>query len=332
MVGLLGACAPARPAPEPVAPLRAVVISDLNASYGSTQYPEEVSRAVGYIVHDWRPDVVLLAGDAVAGQAPQLPDSAVRAMWQAFDSVVAAALRAARIPLVPTLGNHDGSAYPAHQRDRRIAAEYWRSSLPTSGLSFVDREHYPLRYTVRHRDVFIVAWDATNQESGTDRELLGWLREALTSSAAREARHRVVLGHLPLYGVAQGRDRAGEVLAGGDALRRNLEEWGATLFISGHHHAYYAGRRGGLELLHAGALGGGPRQLLGTSSPARKTVSLLEFFSDSVGITTYEIGADAGAPVPISLDSLPRAICGGTGWVVRRDLISADTFCAEPRT
>lgn len=332
IVGVLSACAPSGPAPEPVVLLRAVVISDLNASYGSTEYPAEVSRAVGHIVHDWRPDVVLLAGDAVAGQAPQLPDSAVRAMWQAFDSVVGAPLRAARIPLVPTLGNHDGSAYPAHTRDRRVAAEYWRSSLLMSALPFVDREHYPLRYTVRIGGVFIVAWDATNQESGTDRELLGWLREALTSSPAREARHRVVLGHLPLYGVAQGRDRPGEVLAEGDALRRSLEEWGATLFVSGHHHAYYPGRRGDLELLHAGALGGGPRQLLGTSSPARKTVSLLDFFPDSVRITTHEIGTESGAPVPISLDSLPRAICGSTGWVVRRDLISADTACPEPRT
>lgn len=331
-VVVASACARPQPAPAPESPLRAVVISDLNGSYGSTDYPVEVSRAVDHIVQTWRPDVVLVAGDMVAGQAPQLPDSAVRAMWQAFDSVVAAPLRAARIPLVATLGNHDASAYPAHARDRRIAAEYWRGSPASSPLSFVDREHYPLRYTVRQRDVFIVAWDATNQESSTDPELLQWLREALASPEAREARHRVVLGHLPLYAVAQGRNLPGEVLARGDMLRRLLETWGATLFVSGHHHAYYPGRRGALELLHAGALGNGPRQLIGTSMPPRKTVSVLDFFADSVGITTYELGTEASAPQPIPVGTLPRAICGIGGWVVRRDLVSADTACIAPPT
>ena len=329
-VVLSTACARPHPAPEPESPLRAVVISDLNGSYGSTDYPVEVGRAVDHIIHTWRPDVVLVAGDMVAGQAPQLPDSTVRAMWQAFDSVVAAPLRAARIPLVATLGNHDASAYAAHARDRRIAAEYWRGSPPSRELSFVDGGHYPLRYTVRYGDVFIAVWDATNQESSTDAELLQWLQGALASPAAREARHRIVLGHLPLYAVAEGRNRPGELLARGDTLRRLLEAWGATLFISGHHHAYYPGRRGELELLHAGALGNGPRQLLGTSTPPRKTVSVLDFFADSVGIATYELGTEAGAPQPIPVESLPRAICGIGGWVLRRDLVSADTSCVPP--
>lgn len=330
MVGLSSACGRAQSAPEPESSLRAVVISDLNPAYGSTDYPAEVRRAVEHIVHTWRPDVVLVAGDMVAGQAPQLPDSAVWAMWEAFDSVVAAPLRAAGIPLVAAVGNHDASAYPAHARDRRIAAEYWRASRRTADVPVVDREHYPLRYTVSYPEVFIAVWDATNQESSTDQELLRWLREALASREARQARHRVVLGHLPLYGVAEGRDRPGEVLARGDMLRRQLEDWGATLFISGHHHAYYPGRRGTLELLHAGALGNGPRQLLGTRTPPRKTVSVLDFSADSVGVTTYTIDAESGALEPIPLRSLPRAICSSHGWVMRRDLISADTTCTGP--
>ena len=69
--------------------VRAVVISDLNASYGSTHYPDEVSLAVKHITGTWDPDFVLVAGDMVAGQSTQLTDSTVRAMWEAFDSVVA---------------------------------------------------------------------------------------------------------------------------------------------------------------------------------------------------------------------------------------------------
>jgi hypothetical protein len=236
---LLSGCARVLPAPEPQATVRAVLISDLNASYGSTHYPAEVGHAIRHITASWHPDLVLVAGDMVAGQSPQLSDSAVRAMWNAFDTVVAAPLRAAGIPLIITLGNHDASAYPAHARDRRIAAEYWRGSQSeTQRLPFADAVEYPLRYTVVFGDVFIVSWDATNEESATSTELLEWLHGALTSRAARRARHRVVLGHLPLYGVAEGRNRAGEVLADGDRLRRQLERWGATLFISGHHHAY----------------------------------------------------------------------------------------------
>ena len=322
----LGGCAPARQVDPPV--VRAVVISDLNASYGSTHYPAEVSLAVKHITGTWDPDFVLVAGDMVAGQSTRLTDSTVRAMWEAFDSVVAAPLRAARIPLVVTMGNHDASAYPAHARDRRIAVEYWRSSSNAARLSFADREHYPLRYAVRYGDVFVIAWDATNQESADDNELLDWLRQSLTSAEAMGARHRVVLGHLPLYAVAQGRDRAGEILMHGDSLRERLEEWGATLFVSGHHHAYYPARRGGLDLLHAGAVGDGPRQLVGSREPALKTVSVLDFLSDSVAITTYVIDAAAAAPVLLPIESLPRLICSTSGWVARRDLPPGDTICS----
>ena len=307
-----------------------MLISDLNAAYGSTHYPAEVGLAISHITDTWRPDLVLIAGDMVAGQAPQLSDSAFRAMWQAFDSVVAAPLRAARIPLVVTPGNHDASAYPAHARDRRITTEYWRNALNDRDLPYLlDRMHYPMRYTLKRGDVFIIAWDATRQESATDDELTDWLRESLMSDDAVSARHRVVLGHLPLYAVAEGRDRVGEVLAGGDALRRKLEDWGATMFISGHHHAYFPGRRGALDLLHAGALGEGPRPLLGSAVPAPKSVSLIEFGADSAAFTTYII--DAAQPVPqlLPIESLPPVICSTIAWVGRRDLEAVDTTCAR---
>ncbi|MEX2611643.1 MAG: metallophosphoesterase [Gemmatimonadota bacterium] len=336
LAALAAGCGVPHPSPDVTritgAPLRAVLISDLNAAYGATAYPAEVHHAVRHITTSWRPDLVLVAGDMVAGQSAGLSDSTVRAMWDAFDAAVAAPLRAAGIPLVVTMGNHDASAYPAHARDRALAAAYWRGTPPpTAPLPFVEREHYPLRYTVARGDVFLVAWDATRQESATDAELLDWLRRSLASPEARRARHRVVLGHLPLYGVAEGRNRPGEVLADGDRLRRQLEAWGATLYISGHHHAYYPGRRGGLELLHAGAVGNGPRQLLGARMPPTRTVSVLDFLPDSLAVTTYAIGAEAGALERISLEDLPPVVCGHSGWVGRRDLPAVDTACAASR-
>lgn len=322
-----GACASLRSGtPEP--PVRAVVISDLNGAYGSTAYDPEVSHAIARVTGEWRPDVVLLAGDMIAGQSPALPDSAVRAMWRAFDAVVAAPLRTAGIPLVATLGNHDGSAYPAHARDRRIAIEHWRNLPPVAGgADFIERTHHPLRHAVRFGDVFIASWDATNAESADAAELLAWLERTLTSPEARQARHRVVLGHLPLYAVAEGRNRRGEVLAHGDSLRRQLERWGATLYVSGHHHAYYPGRRSSVELLHAGALGGGPRPLIGETAPRGKTVSLLEFHADSVALRTYRVSRD-GDLEEIQVNRMPAFLCGITGAVVRRDVPESMARCS----
>lgn len=332
---LLAACAP--PAPSaPERPVRAVVISDLNGAYGSHEYAAEVGRAVHATVTRWRPDLVLVAGDMVAGQSPRLADSTVRRMWSVFDAVVATPLRAANIPLVVTLGNHDGSAYPAHARDRRIAMEHWRGSVPTGpGVRVLDAEHFPLRYTLFRGDVFVAVWDATRGESGTDAALLEWLRAALSTPEARGARHRVVLGHLPLYAVAEGRNRAGEVLADGEALRLQLERWGATMYVSGHHHAYFPGRRGGMELLHSGALGGGPRPLIGRDTASSKTATVLDFLGDSVAITTYVVPANGEPGQRVALEALPRLVCGVTGFVVRRDLdesveVSMDHQGKEP--
>lgn len=312
------------PRDRPVRPVRAIVISDLNGAYGSTDYAPAVHHAVQAITATWRPDLVLVAGDMIAGQSTRLSDSVVVAMWQSFDSVVAAPLRAAGIPLVMTLGNHDGSAYPAYARERQLAVAHWRRVMPDA-----PGEHYPLRYARQFGDVFVVSWDATNQESATNDELLAWLRTTLQGDAARRARHRVVLGHLPLYAVAEGRNRAGEVLADGDALRRQLEGWGATMYVSGHHHAYYPGRRGALDLLHAGALGGGPRPLVGATTPSPKTVSLLEFLGDSVAVTTWIVDETSGTLAPLPTPALPPVICGFSGHVVRRDLAEPVQPCGR---
>lgn len=323
-------------APDPTgasspAPLRGVLISDLNSAYGATTYGAAVGTAISHISSAWNPDLVLAAGDLVAGQSPRLEDGQVRAMWQAFDSVVARPLRAARIPLVATPGNHDASAYPAHARDRRLAVEYWRSAERTVPLRFVDRDSYPLRYAVQYGHVFIAVWDGTNQDSGRDPELLGWLQRVLTTPAARASRHRVVLSHLPLYGIAVGRDREGEVLAAGDSVRTLLEAWGATVFISGHHHAYYAGRRGALDLLYAGALGNGPRALVGDTTAPYRTITLLDFLADSLAVTTYRVDEGTGELSPVALESLPTVVCGVTGWVARRDVVVTDAPCEAGR-
>jgi hypothetical protein len=319
---LLGASAPG-PGDPPRGDLRVVVVSDLNGAYGATAYAPEVHRAVELIRGRWRPDLVLAAGDLVAGQKPALTDAEVRAMWAAFDSAVARPLREAGIPFGFTLGNHDGSAYPAHRRDRALAVAHWRAPERRTGVAFADSAHFPVYYSFTAGGLFVLVWDASFAGTAGELPMLEWARAQLASPAARSARHRLVLGHLPLHAVAEGRDRPGEVLDEPDSLRALLERHGVGTYVSGHHHAYYPGRRGALELLHSGALGGGPRPLLGDSVPSPRTVTLLDFHfaADSVAYTTWALDPHApGGLRRVRTESLPPLLRGTRGHVVRRDL------------
>jgi hypothetical protein len=301
--------------------LRVVVISDLNSSYGSTEYEPEVHQAVALIRDQWRPDLVLAAGDLIAGQRPTLSDENVRAMWAAFDAVVGRPLREAGIPFGFTLGNHDGSAYPAHARDRGLAIEHWRRPEHHPGIRFVDSTDFPVRHTFVHGPLFVLSWDASNAHTAEDEEMMAWVDRQLGGEAARAARYRLVLGHLPLYAVAEGRNRPGEVLERPDSLRAVLERHGVHTYVSGHHHSFYPGRRGALQMLHAGALGQGARPLIGDAAPAVQTATLLDFHlaADTVVYTTYVLDAAAGTPRRLATDALPARIDGHNGWVVRRD-------------
>jgi hypothetical protein len=314
-------CALPNPTPEEQ-PLRVVVISDLNSAYGSTEYEPRVHRVVERIVQEWRPELVLAAGDLIAGQQPSLSDARVAAMWTAFDNVVGRPLRDAGIPFAPTVGNHDGSRYPAHARDRAMALSHWRDPRHTPTLAFADSADFPFNYSFTHRELFVLVWDASNEEIATSPEQLAWIERSLRSPAARDARVRLVLGHLPLYAVAEGRNRRGEVLAEPDTLREMLERLGVHTYISGHHHAYYPARRGALEMLHSGAVGQGARPLIGSDHEPFPAVTLLEIHAEHarLEITTYRISEDGEVLTPVEITALPERIDGFNGHVIRRDL------------
>lgn len=288
-------------------PLRVVVMSDLNSAYGSTRYEPEVHTAVRRTVEQWRPDLVLIAGDMVAGQKPSLSDERVRAMWAAFDSAVAEPLRRAGVPFAFTVGNHDASGHPGHERDRREAARHWQPS--DLGVRVLEGGRFPFYYAFTQGDVFFLILDASTGAVAADSAQMAWVRRTLASEPARSAGMRVSLGHVPLYPVARGRDRPGEVQAQADSIRALLERGDVRLHISGHHHAYLPGRRGDLELLHAGALGQGARQLLaeGAGEPIR-TVTVLELFppEDRWAERTYRV--DGYMVEPVDPGGLPARV------------------------
>jgi hypothetical protein len=300
--------AAAQPAPafEPTrGDLRMVVFGDFNGAYGSLDYPPAVARTVAAIVDVWRPDLVLLPGDLVAGQSRALPDDRFAAMWAAFDLAVAAPLRAAGIPYAATMGNHDASKLRdadgglAFAREREAAAAYWRNPHHLSGLEAVDLEGHPFAWSFRLGPLFVAVVDASGPV--LDAVERAWLRATLRSPPARSASLRWVMGHLPLLGIAEGRTREGEVLWRAEELRDLLLDEGVDTYVSGHQAAFYAGRWGDLELLFAGGVGA--RRLLDSAAAPRSVVAVVDIAFDPLDVRITAIDpadparrAEAAAP------------------------------------
>ncbi|MFW5972359.1 MAG: metallophosphoesterase family protein [Bacteroidota bacterium] len=317
LVSLGGCTAPPPPNQSPDV-FSVALISDLNSSYGSTEYEPAVHEGVRLITDEWRPDLVLIAGDLIAGQRVELSDSRVDSMWTAFDATVYEPIREAGIPVAFAMGNHDASRYERFARDRRMAIEHWMGR--DLGVEVLDSLDFPLNYSFRAGPLFVVVWDATNEETIRDERLLDWVRRQLELPEAESARHRWIVGHLPLHAVAEGRNRKGEVLAGADTLRRMMVEYDVDVYVSGHHHAYYPGRRGPLEMLHLGALGQGPRPLIGSNREPLQAITLATLRTDTLQLDTQAFGFDDPAQrISLELDDLPERIESINGFVVRRD-------------
>lgn len=286
------------------------LISDLNSSYGSTSYIRQVSQGVRQLLA-LKPALVACAGDMVAGQKPGLSASQLDAMWESFARTVLAPVRQAGVPFLLTLGNHDAS--PGFAADRQAARRFWTPRRQALGLQFVDGADFPFHYSVLNNGVFWLVWDASS--SRIPAAQLRWARQQLASPAARQARLRLVMGHLPLAGVSQGRDRPGEVLDQAAAVQQLLEAGAVQAYISGHQHAWYPARRGQLDLIQLGALGSGPRRLLQGSLPPQQTTTTLAIHwgDGTITETTYAVATGR----PLAWSSLPARLDGGAGTQLR---------------
>jgi acid phosphatase type 7 len=243
---------------------RFVVMSDMNSSYGSTEYNPTVHNSVGLVTQIVRPELVVSAGDLVAGQKRGLTDEQVYAMWDGFARAVTTPLREEGIPFAPVPGNHDASGYPAFAREREIYQEVWRRDDRQPALDFIDDTQFPLYYTFRHKGAFFMALDVTTLEPLSEQQW-AWMEQQL--AAAKEAPLRIVMCHVPPYPVAIGREKEIIPAPDNDRLRELFVEHGVDVFFTGHHHAYFKGRKQGLNLVSLNACGNGPRSLIGTQHP-----------------------------------------------------------------
>jgi predicted phosphodiesterase len=317
--------------------VRLVVISDINGPYGSTDYDPEVDRMIKLLPF-WQPDLVVCSGDMIAGQNLTLSQEQLRAMWGAFDQRVAAPLRQAHIPYGFTLGNHDassamggGGAY-LFQQERDIAAEYWRESDHDPGVKFIDRYEFPFYFTFEYNGIFFLSWDGSSHHIPPEK--LAWVEKALASPAAQQAKMRILLGHLPLYGITVGRDEPAEVMENADQLRTMLEKYNVHTYISGHQHGYYPAHQGNIQLLHTGILGSGPRPLINTDLPPWKALTIVDVNFDAPELTTYTT-YDMQTLKVREYQQLPRFLTGHNGMVLRRDVkweeltASEKTMCEQ---
>ncbi|MDY6897870.1 MAG: metallophosphoesterase [Cyanobacteriota bacterium] len=311
--------------------VRLVAISDLNSAYGSTDYDPEVDKGINLLPF-WEPDMVVCSGDMVAGQKTSLTEAQIKAMWAAFDDHVAAPLRQANIPFGFTIGNHDASGAKGEegsfkfQEERDLASEYWNDPEHDPGVEFIDKSQFPFFYTFKHKDIFFMAWDGSTHRIPADKMV--WVEKALASPEAQQAKMRILLSHLPLYAVAEGRNKFGAVMADADELRNMLEKYNVHTYISGHQHAYYPGHRGNLQLLHMGLMGSGPRALIGTEVRSAKAITVIDINFNSPELTTYTT-YDMKTLELIDYKQLPRFLTGHNGIVLRRDVEYQDLKAEE---
>ncbi len=299
-------------------PIRVVVISDLNGSYGSVSYEPRVSKAIDAII-DLKPDLVISTGDMVAGQRrPHLSESEVKAMWDAFHRTVTEPLEAAGIPLAVTPGNHDASAYSGFERERRLYEEAWLEHRPD--LSFVNEGDFPFHYAFDLGDVRFASLDATTVGALPDSQR-EWLRETMQGAGPI----RVVFSHLPLWPFAVGRESE---IIGDQRLVEVFTESEVDLHLSGHHHAYYPGESEGIAYVGQACLGAGPRALIGTTERSEPGFTILDIDDNGVIEVASVMGPDFTELVDV--ETLPETIPSDTATLRRLDLSGLQSVRTSP--
>lgn len=292
-------------------PLKILLISDLNAAYGSLTYSEDVPAVIGEIGRI-KPDIILCGGDMVAGQKASLTEENIKEMWQSFKTTVFNPITNAKVPFGFTLGNHDAS--PNFLKDRNIAAEFWKREKQATNLTFVDAENYPFYFSYIKNNVFFMSWDAAGAKIKP--ELFEWMKVQTNLEVAKKARMRILLGHLPLYAIVAAKNKPGEVNSSPDSALAFFKNHQIDMYVSGHQHAYYPAEKNGVQLLNSGCIGDGPRPILGHSDLAKKAYTVIDIpVKKPMRFTQRSF-------IPLSneeikLNSLPDSVVGFNG-VIRR--------------
>ena len=294
-------------------PITIAVISDLNGSYGSTEYNKPIPAVMSHIT-GLKPDLVISTGDMIAGQRfrPLLKRPQLEAMWAAFHSKVSDPVNAAGIPLAITAGNHDASLSKKFRLERDIYAEQWEPRVPK--VNFVEQAQYPFYYAFEIKDVLFVGLDASIVGPLSAKQF-SWLRSLLEKSKGK-FRQTIVFSHLPIWPVAQNREHD---IIGDSKLEALLVSYQVGLYLSGHHHAYFPGYKDGMLYVSQARLGSGRRKYIGSNLSSKRGFTLIKIDANNrIQVNGYNA---SNINQPIDIKSLPREIKSQRARLIREDLI-----------
>ncbi len=296
--------------------LRLAVIADMNGRYGSDQYDEEVVHSIDMIIED-HPDIVINAGDMVAGQKAKLD---YRKMWTGFHSVVTDRLAEAGIPMAQTPGNHDGSAYSKYEKEREIYIDEWTKHKPA--LDYVDDTRYPLNYSFTKNGIFFISFDSTTMEKVPDEDF-EWLEAQLQNNPSKYG--AVIVFHVPLFPITTIKPTE---IRRDDRLAPLFAKYHVQLVITGHQHAYFPAKQDGVLYLHVGAIGGGPRPVRQNDGILPKTLSFVNLYANhDPYVDTHIVSGESGKHFNHNL--LPTYIVFGDKILPRVDISLEDANFAR---
>lgn len=185
------------------------VVDDLRGVEGDERQQDQVVAAM--IGRGPLPDLILHTGDVVypAGAREDYPEG----FFRPFAPLIS------RVPLYPTLGNHDVKT--------EGGAPYLEAFfLPDNGLQPDGRT-----YSFDWGNVHFTCLDVVTSPFDEGSPQLAWLERDL---AATDRTWKVVWFHVPV--VSASRSGGGGAMA--DAIMPLLEEHGVDLCLSGHDHCY----------------------------------------------------------------------------------------------
>ncbi len=288
------------------------VISDLNSGYGSTVYHPDVYATLKEL-DSIKPDIILCGGDMVAGQKRTITAEQTQAMWDSFGKNILQPIKDMKIPFGFTVGNHD--AAPSFPQDRAIAKQFWQTHQKELNLNYVDQTNFPFYFSYQHNDIFFISWDAAGTKVPT--EIFDWMEQQLQSTAAKKAKLRILIGHLPLYAIVAAKNKPGEVLADNEKTATFFQKNGLDLYISGHQHSFFPSYTNKLKLLNLGCIGEGDRPLMGHDRPATKAYTIIEVpMNDAKNFNYQTFIPSTKQTIPLS--ALPDSVIGFNG-ISRKD-------------
>lgn len=294
----------------PLAAQSIALVADLNGRYGSTEYHKRVGSAVNTIISK-QPDLVISAGDMVAGQKqPALHSQKLDDMWDAFNQLATDPLAAAGIPFAVTPGNHDGSGFAKFALEREHFEQQWANRQ--AGLDILPGSEWPFRYAARVGGTLLLSFDGTVPGKLAEPEF-GYISNML-EQYGKDAEAVIVVSHLPMWPISRGRES--EILDDPELLQL-LHRHDVTVYASGHHHAYYAGRdEGGMIHLSVGALGGNARAYSVSGEQNAHSFALIEISGKNVRVDAL---AAPGFSHSVDLQTLPPVVIGPLGKLTRID-------------